>query len=70
MENFSNVRRKLAQHPHNIAFSELDKLPFYEYEDIVEKINEEIDKENQKRTEEATGLVSVFNLAPGKPANI
>jgi len=70
LENFSNIRRQLAKHPHNISFSELDKLSFYEYEDIVEKINDEIDKENQKRTEEATGLVSVFNLTPGKPANI
>jgi len=70
LENFSEIRRKLAGHPHNISFSELHKLPFYEYEDIVDKINDEIDKENQRRVEESTGMVSVFNLAAGKSANI
>lgn len=70
MENFSNVRRKLAAAPNNISFSELDSIPYYEYESLVEDINKEIEKENDRIKAENTGMVEVINFDSSKSANI
>ena len=61
---------KLSQSPYNIAFSELDKLAYYEFEELISIINEEIDKENEKRIKETTGMVPMINLDSTKPSNI
>jgi len=70
LENFSNVRRKLAASPNNISFSELDGIPYYEYESLVEDINKEIEKENDRIRAENTGMVEVINFDASKSANI
>lgn len=70
MENFSNVRRKLAASPNNISFTELDQIPYYEYEGLVEDINKDIEKENERIKAENSGMVEVINFDSTKPINI
>jgi hypothetical protein len=37
---------------------------------MIEDINEEIEKENERITAESTGMVSVINFNESRPSNI
>lgn len=61
LDNYFEIKRKLAK-DHNISFSELEKLPYFEYQIILEKINTEIEEKNKKIMKEKDGMVPIFNL--------
>jgi hypothetical protein len=61
LDNYFEIKRKLAK-DHNISFSELEKLPYFEYQIILEKINTEIEEKNKKVMKEKDGMVPIFNL--------
>jgi hypothetical protein len=61
LDNYFEIKRKLAK-DHNISFSELEKLPYFEFQIILEKINREIEERNKKIIKEKDGLVPIFNL--------
>ena len=69
LENFFEIRKVFAK-DHNITFSELDKLPYYEFQILLDSINKDIEEENTRKLEKSTGMVEVFNLSPDKPLNI
>jgi hypothetical protein len=37
-------------------------MPYFEFQIILDKINEEIEEKNKKTREENEGMVSIFNL--------
>lgn len=37
-------------------------MPYFEFQIILDKINEEIEEKNKKIREENEGMVSIFNL--------
>jgi hypothetical protein len=37
-------------------------MPYFEFQIILDKINEEIEEKNKKVREENEGMVSIFNL--------
>ena len=64
MDNYFEIKLKFAK-DYNISFSELEKLPFFEYQILLEKLNKEIEEKNKKIVKEKEGMVPLFNL--GKP---
>ena len=64
LDNYFEIKLKFAK-DYNISFSELEKLPFFEYQILLEKLNKEIEEKNKKIVREKEGMVPLFNL--GKP---
>jgi len=69
LTNFFEIRRIIAK-DHNISFSELDMMPYYEFQMLLDDINKDVEKENERIIKETTGMVPMFNLSPDKPLNI
>jgi hypothetical protein len=61
LDNYFDIKYKFAR-DHGISFSELEKLPYFEFQIILNKINTEIEEKNQKALQEKEGLVPIFNL--------
>jgi len=40
----------------------LEKLPYFEYQILLEKLNKEIEEKNKKIVKEKDGMVPLFNL--------
>ena len=65
--NFNNIRRRLAAAPHHISFSELDKLFYYEFEEMLDDINKEIEDKNMKALQDKDNLVPVLSISKDRP---
>ena len=61
LENFFDKKLKFAK-IHNIAFSEIENLPYWEFQILLDKINEVIEKDNERILKEEEGLVPIINL--------
>lgn len=61
LDNYFDIKYKFSR-DYNISFSELEKMPYFEFQIILDKINEEIEEKNKKIREENEGMVSIFNL--------
>jgi hypothetical protein len=66
LDNYFEIKLKLAK-DHNISFSELEKLPYFEFQILLNKLNKEIDEKNKKITQEKDGLVPIFNFDNQSP---
>jgi hypothetical protein len=69
LDNYFDIKYKLAQ-DHNISFSELEKLPYFEFQIILDKINKDIENKNNKILEDKEGVVPIFNFNSSLPNNI
>jgi uncharacterized FlgJ-related protein len=61
LDNYFEIKLKLAK-DHGISFSELEKLPYFEFQILLSKLNKEIDENNKRITQEKDGLVPIFNF--------
>ena len=61
LDNYFEIKLKFAK-DHNISFSELEKLPYFEFQILLNKLNKEIDENNKRITQEKEGLVPIFNF--------
>jgi len=61
LDNYFDIKIRFAK-DHNISFTELEKLPYFEFQIILEKINKEIEERNKKITQENEGMVPLFNF--------
>ena len=61
MDNYYEIKLKFAR-DHNISFTETENLPYFEFQIMLEKINNEIEEKNKKLQKENEGLVPIFNL--------
>jgi hypothetical protein len=61
LDNYFEIKLKFAK-DYNIPFSELEKLPYFEYQILLEKLNKEIEEKNKRIVKEKDGMVSLFNL--------
>jgi hypothetical protein len=61
LDNYFEIKLKFAK-DYNISFSELEKLPYFEYQILLEKLNKEIEEKNKKIVKEKDGMVHLFNL--------
>jgi hypothetical protein len=66
LDNYFEIKLKLAK-DYNISFSELEKLPYFEFQILLGKLNKEIEEKNRKITQEQEGLVPVFNFDNQSP---
>jgi hypothetical protein len=66
LDNYFEIKLKFAK-DHNISFSELEKLPYFEFQILLNKLNKEIDEKNKKITQEKDGLVPIFNFDNQSP---
>ena len=66
LDNYFEIKLKLAK-DHNISFSELEKLPYFEFQILLNKLNKEIDENNKRITQEKDGLVPIFNFDNQSP---
>jgi hypothetical protein len=62
LDNYFEIKLKFAK-DYNISFSELEKLPYFEYQILLEKLNNEIEEKNKRITKEKEGMVPLFNLS-------
>jgi hypothetical protein len=61
LDNYFDIKYKFSR-DFNISFSELEKMPYFEFQIILDKINEDIEERNQKILQEKDGVVPIFNL--------
>jgi hypothetical protein len=61
LDSYFEIKLKFAK-DYNIPFSELERLPYFEYQILLEKLNNEIEEKNKKIIQEKDGMVSLFNL--------
>jgi hypothetical protein len=61
LDNYFDIKYKFSR-DFNISFSELEKMPYFEFQIILDKINEDIEERNQKIVQEKDGMVPIFNL--------
>ena len=61
LDNYFDIKYKFSR-DFNISFSELERMPYFEFQIILDKINEDIEENNQKILQEKDGVVSIFNL--------
>ena len=63
MTNFYDIKFRLWEE-FKLSIDSLEKLPFYEYQIYIDKLNEKIEKENNKK--EQGDLVEAFSLTKPK----
>jgi hypothetical protein len=61
LDNYFDIKYKFSR-DFNISFSELEKMPYFEFQIILDKINEDIEERNHKIVQEKDGMVPIFNL--------
>lgn len=61
LDNYFDIKLKLAK-DYNISFRELESLPYFEFQILLNKLNKEIEENNKRITQEKEGLVPVFNF--------
>jgi hypothetical protein len=61
LDNYFDIKYKFSR-DFNISFSELEKMPYFEFQIILDKINEDIEERNKKILQDKEGVVPIFNL--------
>ena len=61
LDNYFDIKYKFSR-DFNISFSELEKMPYFEFQIILDKINEDIEERNKKILQDKDGVVPIFNL--------
>jgi hypothetical protein len=61
LDNYFDIKYKFSR-DFNISFSELEKMPYFEFQIILDKINEDIEEKNKKILQDKDGVVPIFNL--------
>ena len=61
LDNYFDIKYKFSR-DFNISFTELEKMPYFEFQIILDKINEDIEEKNKKILQEKDGVVPLFNL--------
>jgi ABC-type tungstate transport system permease subunit len=60
LDNYFEIKLKFAK-DYNISFSELERLPYFEYQILLEKLNKEIEEKNKRIVKEKDGMVVIGN---------
>jgi len=63
LTNFFDIKFRLWEE-FKLSIDHLEKLPFYEYQIFIDKLNEKIEKENNQK--EQGDLVEAFSLTKPK----